>query len=250
LQGSINETFFGALDARAVENEDGSFTIQGLTQNQNLTINISGPQAGTYEFGGNSENSAAYVSENNVTYFTNPFGEGQAVITNWDATNKTLSGRFDFTALIPGIDTVNVARGVFYQVPYNFIEIDDPVIEEIEDPATNAGTFAAQIDGESYTPFAVSAVNSDNQITVTGSSAMESISIVVPNSVTAGSYQITNSEFAASYRIGAVTEPAISGQVFIVSHDVSAKIIKGTFSFMTDNYSITIGQFNVIYQDL
>lgn len=249
LQSTIDETFFGALDARAVENDDGSFFIQGTTQNQNLTIYVESPQAGTYAFGGNSINYATYANENEVVYFTNPFGDGQAIITNWDSTNKTLSGRFDFTAIIPGIDTIAVSNGVFYKVPYGFETLEDPVVDPEDDPATNAGTFASEVDDDSFTPFAVSAVNSDGTITVTGSSVMESISITVPNTVQQGSYQMTDPGFAASYRVGAVTENAVSGQVIVISHDVANKNIKGTFSFMTENHSITLGQFNVIYEN-
>lgn len=248
LQSTINENFFGAIDARAVENDDGSFFIQGTTQNQNLTIYIASPQAGTYSFGENSTNYATYISENEITYFTNPFGEGQAVISNWDSTNKTLTGRFDFTAVIPGVDTVKVSNGIFYKVPYGFENLEDPLVDPGEDTATNAGTFAGEVDGDSFTPFAVSAVNIDGSITITGTTASESISITVPNTAQQGSYQITDPGFAASYRTGTTTENAVSGQVIVISHDVTAKNIKGTFSFMTENHSITLGQFNVIYQ--
>ncbi len=249
LQGTINENFFGALDARAVENDDGSFFIQGTTQNQNLTIYVESPQAGTYGLGGNSINYATYVNENDVTYLTNPFGEGQAVITNWDSTNQTLTGRFDFTAIIPGVDTVRVSNGIFYRVPYGFGSIEDPVVNPDDDPVTNAGTFAARVDNDAFSPFAVSAVSSDGTITITGTSVTDAISITVPNTAQQGSYQITDPGFAASYRVGGVTENAISGQVIVISHDVPNKNIKGTFNFMTENHSIALGQFNVIYQD-
>lgn len=249
LQGTINENFFGALDARAVENEDGSFFIQGTTQNQNLTIYVSSPQTGTYGFGGNSTNYATFISENDITYFTNPFGEGQAIITNWDSTNQTLSGRFDFTAVIPGVDTLKISNGVFYKVPYGFETLEDPVVGP-EDPVTDAGTFAAAVDNDSFTPFAVSAINSNGTITVTGTGITEAISLTLPNTAQQGSYQITDPGFAASYRVGTTTEDAITGQVIVISHDVPTKNIKGTFNFMTENHSVSLGQFNVIYQDL
>lgn len=250
LQGTLNQNFFGALDARAIENEDGSFFIQGTTQNQNLTIYLESPQQGTYALGGNAANYATYKSENDITYYTNPFGEGRTVITNWDSTNQTLSGTFDFTAIIPGIDTVRVSNGIFYRVPYGLGILEEPIVEEQIDPATNAGTFAARVDNESFVPFAVSAVESDGSINVTGTGASESISLIIPNTVQQGSYQITNPGFAASYRVGAITENAISGQIIVFTHDVPNKTISGTFSFMTENHSITIGQFNVIYENL
>lgn len=249
LQSAINENFFGAIDARAVENDDGSFFIQGTTQNQNLTLFVSSPQAGTYTFGGNSVNYATFNNENDVTYFTSPFGEGQATITNWDSTNQTLTGRFDFTAVIPGIDTVKVTNGVFYKVPYGFGELEDPVVDPEEDPATNAGTFAARVDGDSFTPFAVSAVNSDGTITVVGTGATESITLNIPITAEQGAYQITDPGFSASYRTGTTTENGLSGQVIVITHDVANKNIKGTFNFMTENHVVSLGQFNVIYQD-
>ncbi len=248
LQSSINDVFFSAVDSKAVENEDGSFYIQGTTQNQNLTIYVASPQSGEYGFGGNNENSASYISEKDVTYYTNPFGEGQAVITNWDSTNKTITGRFDFTAVIPGVDTIRVSKGVFYKVPYGFAVLENPVVDPEEDSSTNAGTFAGAVDGDSFTPFAVSAVNNDDFINITGSTVQESISVTMPITATLGSYQITEPGFAASYRLGAVTENAISGQVFVISHNVETKNIKGTFSFMTENHSVALGQFNVIYE--
>lgn len=249
LQGDINNNFFGALDARAVENEDGSFSIQGTTQNQNLTLYLASPQQGTYNLGGNTTSYASYISENDVTYLTNPFGEGQAIITNWDSTNQTLTGRFDFTAVIPGVDTVKVSNGIFYKVPYGFQTLEDPIVDPDEDPATNAGTFAARVDGDSFTPFAVSAVNNDGSITITGTGASDSISLTIPDTAQQGSYQITDPGFAASYRVGTETESAISGQVTVIAHDVPNNNIKGTFSFLTENHSIALGQFNVIYEN-
>jgi hypothetical protein len=247
LQSTIDENFFGAIDARAVENEDGSFYIQGTTQNQDLTMYVTSPSPGSYSFGGDSDNFATFKASNQVTYFTNPFGEGQAIITNWDAVNRTLTGRFNFTATVVGVDTIKVTNGIFYKVPYDFAQEEDPVV----DPPTiiNAGSFAAKVDDVLFAPFTVSAIHNDGFIRVTGSTSMESISITIPSALLEGVHQITESGFTASYRLGATTEPAISGQVIIVSHDVANRIIKGTYSFLTENHSITIGQFNVTYQN-
>ncbi|MFT5230540.1 MAG: hypothetical protein ACI836_000964 [Saprospiraceae bacterium] len=243
LQGTIDENFFSAIDARAVENEDGSFYIQGTTQNRDLTMHVTGPSPGLYSFGGDSNNFAMYKAANQVTYFTNPFGEGQAIITDWDAVNRTLTGRFGFTATVIGVDTVEVSNGIFYKVPYDLAqEVDPPTI-------TDAGYFVAKVDDVLFAPFAVSAIHNDGLIRVTGSTSTESMSLTIPSALLEGVHQITEPGFAASYRLGATTELAISGQVILVSHDVANRVIIGTYSFMTENHSITIGQFNVTYQN-
>ncbi len=249
LQSTINEDFFGALDARAIENDDGSFVIQGLTANENLTMFLESAQPGTYELGGTSQNFATFVDKDELVFFTNPFGEGRAIITDLDRVGQTLSGRFDFTAVVPGIDTLRVVNGVLFRVPFGFGVIQEPITDTDSDPATNAGSFAARVDEQSFTPFAVSAVSSDGSLTITGSGSMDAISITVPSDVQQGSFQITDQGFSASFRQGAVTEDAISGQIIIISNDTNTNNIRGTFSFMTENHSIALGQFNVIYQD-
>ena len=51
LQSEINDVFFRANDARAEKSGQGSYVIQGYTQDEIITLRIAKPFAGIYEVG-------------------------------------------------------------------------------------------------------------------------------------------------------------------------------------------------------
>jgi hypothetical protein len=240
LQGELDDIFFEAIDARAVENEDGSFNILGVTQDETLTLHINKSQLGTYPLGAGKPNYAIFEDANGNLYATNPEGDGEIVLTDRCISCGLLSGTFRFNAVLTGIDTITAQKGIFFEVRFPTASDDDP--------QTNAGTFVAQIDGTQFNPFTVAAANTGNNIVITGASTSNTILLRFPVDVTQGNYTLPMTGFQASFTNGAVTETAESGVIIIVEHDPAARTIKGTFSFETASASITVGQFNVTYQ--
>ena len=245
LQAEIDNTFYRALDARITANEDGTFLIQGITQHELLTMKISTLAVRTYNFGGNSANYASFENLNGDTYFTNPLGDGRVTISNYNEEAQTASGTFEFNAVIEGVDTIAVHNGVFYQAPIFNLSVDNEIII---DPATNAGTFVSYIDGNPFNPFIVSAVETSDFIEIIGSTANRSVTLSFPKDIAPDDYSLPRDRFSAVYEDNDGVEESTTGNVIVFSHDTNTNKIKGTFFFITANHTITLGQFNVIYE--
>jgi len=118
FQGSIDNIQYKATDSRALYNDDGSFSIQGVSVDETMTLKISSNNIGTYVVGGTSGNSATLENSSGIVYSTNPEGAGEVIVSSSDAASKLISGTFNFTAMVPGVDTIRVHNGVFYEVRY------------------------------------------------------------------------------------------------------------------------------------
>lgn len=247
LQSEINDVFFRANDARANKNDDGSYVIQGYTQDEILTLRVESPGAGIYELGGDSKNFASFEDGLGNFHVTSPNGEGEIEIVpgGWDTSEKTLTGTFRFTTLTPGVDTLTVHSGIFYKVPYGF-GLNEPI--QAAPPSGTAGTFVASVDAIDFNPITITAVNIDNSIIITGETATTSISITVPLVVSIGSYSLPRPKFEATYTDINGTEDATLGNIIVIGNDAISRKIKGTFSFETENHQVNVGQFNVIYE--
>ncbi|GHC46503.1 DUF6252 family protein [Ulvibacter litoralis] len=245
LQAQLDGSFFKAIDARVSENEDGTYLIQGVTQRETLTIKVSSIGVRSYGLGGSSANYASFERASGDTYFTNPYGSGTVVISNYDETAGNISGTFDFTAVIEGVDTLVAQRGIFFEAPVKRYE--EPVIDP-EDPAANAGTFLAHIDDNPFNPVTVTAIETVDSIVITGGTTNRSILIKLPLDIETGSVVLPEEGITISYRDGTGSEDALSGNLIVFSHDTARNRIKGTFYIQTANSTITLGQFNVIYQ--
>ncbi len=242
FQGNIDNVFYKATESRATKRNAGSYTIQGITNNEILTLKVERSRENTtYELGGNSLSFATFEDENGNIYSTNPEGWGEVTITRKNTGQRFFNGTFKFTAIRPGLDTIVVDRGVFFEVPYDFNTTNG------EDDPSEAELFIAQVDSNPFNPFDVSALKSNGSITVTGSNANKEIILRVPEDITLGSNELPQAGFEVSYREGANTESAVSGNIYIIENDPVGRILKGSFSFETTNYSVTLGQFNVSY---
>ncbi len=238
LQAEIDNVFFKSLDANTSQNNDGTYLIQGFTGNETLSLKISNIDVGTYIVGGTSDNYANFENIVGSVYSTNPEGSGEIVITDRNTSLNAITGFFNFTAMIPGVDTISVHNGVFYQVRY--------VGENGNN--VNDGTMVASVDNSPLSLNSVNAAETDNSIVVLGSNNISSIFIKVPIDVEEGFYDLPESGFVAKYTQDSVAENAISGTIVIISHDVNAKTLAGTFYFTTENHVVEQGQFNVSYQ--
>lgn len=246
LQAEIDNTLYRALDARVSPNEDGSYLIQGISQFELLTLKISSLEIRSYDLGGTLPNYASFENVNGDTYFTNPLGDGIVTISNINEVAQTVTGSFKFNAVIEGVDTIAVQRGLFFEAPILYSVVDDNPI--IIDPATNAGTFVSLIDGNPFNPYNVTAVANNVSITVKGYTANRAITLSLPKDIAPNNYVLPDTGFSATYEDNDGVEQATTGNIIVFTHDTNTKKIKGTFYFLTNTRSISLGQFNVIYQ--
>jgi hypothetical protein len=128
FQGLRDNTLWRAVDSRATITSGGTLTIKAYAANEIVTLNTTATKVQTYVLGATVSNSVAYVytdAEGSITYATGSgFGDGQIVITEYDAVNKTVSGSFRFNAKNTSNNSLggfflNFQQGIFYNVPVN-----------------------------------------------------------------------------------------------------------------------------------
>ncbi|MDC7995286.1 DUF6252 family protein [Altibacter sp. HG106] len=124
--------FFVADSLSATKNADSSYTIRGLADQGIIEITVSSPTVNRYNFGKDSENVATYTNVSGSVFTTDhPQGVGYVEITRWNSAGQTLSGVFDFTAVI-GASGTNKNRfnyGEFTNARYpqeEPVDDDDP----------------------------------------------------------------------------------------------------------------------------
>ena len=240
MQGTIDHAFFKALNTRATIEANGDYLIEGINQDEILSVRITGPEEGDYFLGGEFGNEGSFIDVNGNIYTTKPNGGGKVIVTNWDTSGKTISGTFKFTGILEGLDTLRVHNGVFFEVPYFTGE---------EDPNPNAGTISAEISGEPWEAFTVTALDNGESIIAKGATVSIIIRLKVPSGIEPGVYSMNSSTFNATYQDDDTSqESATSGSIEIIEHNVGNKTISGIFFFGTDSENITSGQFNVTYQ--
>jgi hypothetical protein len=126
LQGMKDNVFWRAIDSKATLAANGSLEIVGYTSNEKLTLKTTSTTAQVYFLGTSDSKKAIYelTDSNGTIVFNTGFGvgDGQIVITEYDAVNNTVSGTFKFNAEntldnpLAG-PVVNFQQGVFYKVP-------------------------------------------------------------------------------------------------------------------------------------
>lgn len=237
LQAKINNRLYISNDARASQNADGSVTIQGFNQVESLTLHLKSLREGNFDIGEGRPNYAIFENMGGNIYTTRPDGKGQITISNLNETNKTLTGTFKFDAMLPGIDTIYVSRGVFYDVSYAGDEIEDP---------TSAGTFSAEVDASPFIPVIVAARDTGNRIAISGSTSNSSISLLLRQNIEVGQYNVPQGGTIV-YRDNEGTQTTVEGVINVSAHNTTDKTISGTFSFNTNLKQITNGKFDVNY---
>lgn len=256
LQVSIDGVLFQASNARAIRNEDGTYLIQGFSQSQDLSILLPDARETTYELGGSSPNSATFKNFEESTYFTNPGGNGMVTISNINPERGELTGTFYFDAIVSAVDTIVARNGVFYEVPISN-EIIVPIEEEPEGipvTACDSGTFVASIDGDNLQQgfnLCVMAVLYKGKIVVTASDPDEEIQIRIPFEVLEGdNFELPSPGIEITYKdtmTGSI-ESATLGELFVFEFNPSARILKCSFGFRTENHIVSQGGFNVTYE--
>jgi len=237
IQANIDSLFFKSFGTNGVRT-NGGVQMVGLTDDESITLFTSDIQLDSYPLGENSPSFAVFEDRNGIIYTTQTEGaSGTITITDRCVSCGIFTGNFQFTAIKAGLDTIFVDKGVFFEVKV-------PTQEE----SVSDGTFSATVDGDPFNAILVNAVDSGNSLLISGAIGDRTILIRVPIDIEVGNYPLPASGFQASYSVGTASENAIEGNISVISHDVPNQTITGTFSFETQTYSITGGQFNVTYQ--
>ncbi|MFV5691028.1 DUF6252 family protein [Flavobacterium sp. LT1R49] len=127
LQGVKDNVFWRAVQSKATLASDGSLLIEAYTRNEVLSLKVTSTNAQTYFLGTSESKKVTYVLTDAtgalITFSTGfGIGDGQIVISDYDAINKTITGTFKFNAEntynnpLAG-PVVNFQQGVFYKVP-------------------------------------------------------------------------------------------------------------------------------------
>jgi hypothetical protein len=125
FQGLKDNVFWRAIESKASIGANGSLTIEAYSGNEVITLKTTSTTAQTYFLGTSTSKTAKYVltdKDGTITFTTGlGVGEGQIVITEYDAVSNTVSGTFKFNA--ENIDNnplagsvLNFQQGVFYKV--------------------------------------------------------------------------------------------------------------------------------------
>lgn len=240
FQVTVDSLFFKAADTRISLPEEGGLLIQGLSNDETVSIQINNMELGEYVFDVDNGNSATWEDFDGNVYTTNPEGSGSVTLTAKGDSNEWYSGNFNYTAINAVLmDTVVLSRGIFFESPLV------GVVEE--EPTGDSDTFNAEVNGTTFTPITITGVETANAITVAGATATATILLRMPPDVAVGNYSLPSQGFTVSYTENGVTENATNGNVSIISHDLTANTISGTFTFETAGNSITSGQFSIDY---
>ncbi|MFV8374440.1 DUF6252 family protein [Flavobacterium sp. LB1P62] len=127
LQGLKDNVFWRAVQSNAIKYPDGSLLIEAYTRNEILSLKVNATIAQTYLLGTSDSKKVTYVVTDvtgGLITFSTGFGvgDGQIVITEYDAVNNTVTGTFKFNAEntynnpLAG-PVLNFQQGFFYKVP-------------------------------------------------------------------------------------------------------------------------------------
>ena len=241
FQSEVDSVFFRAQDIRGNRNDDGTFTLQGISGGQKITLNIEKSQLGVYELGGGRASSATYQDPSDDVYSTAPFGSGKIDITDRCVSCGWFTGSFSFNAKRSENDTlsVSVQKGFFFEVSFLDGNIDAGL--------PSAGRMTAKVNGSEFDANSVTAEVVGSTIVINGFIESSSIQIVVPSNSLSGNFSLPREGYDASYTVNGITTPASSGLISVNFNDTSTKQIRIFFNFVAGSDNITVGNTRVDY---
>ena len=126
FEGRKDNVFWRAVDSRAILTSNGSLSIEAFTRNEKVTLKTTSTLPQTYILGTGTAIIATYdlrEASGTVTFSTGTgIGNGEIIIEEYDAVNKTVTGTFKFNAEnilnnpLAG-PILNFQYGTFYKVP-------------------------------------------------------------------------------------------------------------------------------------
>jgi hypothetical protein len=239
MQGDIDHLFFKAVDARAEKNEDNSYTIQGTNSDEILTLHIEDSELRSYPLGQGQPNYITYKNANGISYYSYPNGTGSIELTDVCISCGLLSGTFQGTLILPSIDTLNIGRGIFFEVSF----LEGGILGD--GGVANAREFWATVDGLFFNPITSGIEIIGNSLVITGAIGNRSIRIVLPVDAEPGVHSLSTPGFGASYDDGNTNEEAESGIIDVIFN--TGSLTRMRFNFVTANHEITLGRAFVDY---
>jgi hypothetical protein len=236
-------------------------TISGLSKTGGeISILLPEFKTGTFILNAASLPFSFYVdvfgSLTDVYYSNSGTAAGNVTIAEIDTVNHLMSGSFQFKLVNPSDNSVKtVTNGVFSYVPYS-----KGTGSGNPPPPTGNDTLKAKADGVAFNPYQITTSVGSGQLVLAGiASDGTTMALLMPDNVAPGSYDF---DFATGTYIGIFNPPGVTvglvsqanGTLTIISHDVVAKRIVGTFSFIASPISsgtpvtITEGYFSITYQ--
>jgi hypothetical protein len=242
----------------------GMINITGVsTDNQEISISITGTGIGAYVLNAQTPSIAAYAnldSSELYAYSTSQSSDtakagGTVTISSIDTVDKTVTGAFSLNVFrtVDG-QQKSITSGVFNRIPYT-----------TSLPAGNpTDTVTAAIDGGDWAAQSIQASSLDGTLTLVGAltDGSQSLALIFPNYSTPGTYPLTSSTAIPSYLAvynevinGSNTaEPGTSGSITVLTNNTTTMRMTGTFQFSTNDpnvansdHSITNGYFSVYY---
>lgn len=231
---SVAATYRYGIFALTGKSADGSVII--IRVRPMAGMETSGPIAFYYQA---TDNVGVYmIKETDTTSFISnivtfsPTYNPMLAFTKFDKGAKTAAGTFDIKVKRPTDNKVISITGSFT------VTYDDQI------PPTPGKTMTAKVDGAAWTASAVNCFSSSmtQTLQVIGNGpGGTTIALTLPYHVGAGTYSISQfGSYMGQYNPTASTYIfGKSGSVTISSHDLDAKVIKGSFSFVADDGTIT-----------
>lgn len=233
LQGMVDSVFFKAIDVRGQRNEDNSITLQGINQDEKLTIHVAEFELDEYLLGGGFPSYAIYEDAAGNVYSSNPEGEGKITLTDRCISCGWLTGTFWFTGVNSGIDTLRVQKGIFFEASFLGGEVD-------ETPPSD-GIMTANVNQSSFVSNSVTANVSGGSLIITGLVNDTAITITVPADALSGNYQLPLSGYQASYTSGGTSSNAVSGLISVNFNNTANRRARIFFRFITENGDVING---------
>lgn len=244
FQGVRDTIFFRGFNNSAVINPNGSISVRGATDLEEVRILVSATDQSTVQLGEGSlpGNSATYTNILGTVFSTNnDSGSGEVSLEiNGD---NTVSGTFNFVALTENeTDTVTFSRGFIFEVPiFGDFNTGGPTAAE--------DSFTARVNTVIFNPTQIASSVSSGILFITGEEGEVTMSLILPENTAPGTFDITmDGPYTATYTTNTGVSTATTGSLTIVSNNTTERRIVGDFIFETpDGFLITDGQFAITY---
>lgn len=252
----VDGNSFSAVQYGAAIDENNTLIIGGLNNDESSIVIVLGNfnGEGSFNFGPGLESGAIYqpddTDDTNVYITSGENGNGNAVVTGWNATDSIISGTFSFNAQhVTNSSTVTVTSGVFSSIQVEFEEESGGT-----DPTDNL--FSVNIDGtlweQSGTSVAGNSTGTELGITAINTVNSTFFFVTIPIDASLGTHAF-DADYRITYQEGSSTyTPLPGGSIIIIQNNQVDKHVEATFSFDGINSTGDVkvfadGEWNVNY---
>jgi|GEM_PF-4667081 len=267
------ETSSWATNSVTAQLDSLGFFIKAVRGSDTLSIAIDGVDTLMYAITSSSDLSSFNYYQTVPTdgfgfYSFKADGSGGGIlnITNLNETNQTFSGNLSVQFFNPvnNSDFIELRDVTLTNIPYAVIAPDtdgEPDDENPDDGGPIVGTMNYTIDGTEYTITEATGVNSAGVLALSGENpplGNPTLNISLNGAVEPGIYTLEGSLNTSATVLQGVSQffVANTGSVEVVTHDLTANTITGTFSFTAtsfpsgDEINVSAGSFDIEYVEI